>query len=363
MKKIVQILLISLLAIQSIFSQPSQADLQRQLDELKFRIKTLESENETIKTAAISRDSADYCSMRSEIFTAFSNLPQLDFDFKSTTDKISVTSIFTKLMQACNPTSDILGFRFADIIFTSAERNFLPALKDERDRRRFSHIMCKIIDNPIVSSLANSNPITSVVAAIISTIAGFTTSQVDVEKDGGRIKDVSLEQKDAFDNHCIMAFREELQVYIDFYDAMLKVSKNYQDGLTELEEKYAFLIQSVNDYKTGLYHEIRADEFNILLKLAVLLPDPATIKVDYDQLLTDAAIRKCLEIAGNYPGLKSSVTAFKQEYNDLLLNFLTGYRAILETSASFPDQNIDQSKTQQLIADINDFIGKQMNNE
>ena len=118
-------------------SQPGASDLQKQVDELRSRVKTLEKENEVLKAEDWSNDSAEYHVLRSEIFEAVTNIPQLDFDFKNTADKIAVTGLFTKLMQANNPTSDILGFRFTEIIFSASEKHFKEVLKDERDKKRF----------------------------------------------------------------------------------------------------------------------------------------------------------------------------------------------------------------------------------
>jgi hypothetical protein len=246
-------------------AQPGTIELQKQLDDLRSRIRSLEKENDQLKTGNRTGDSAEYASIRAEIFEAITNIPQLDFNFTNTTDKIAVTGLFTRLMQANNPSSDILGFRFSEIIFSACEKHFKDVLKDEKDKKRFSLVIGKIIDNPVVSSLANTNPVTSVVAAIISTIAGFTTNKVELEKEGGKIKDVSVEQQDAFENRNLAGFRKELQVYIDFYDALIVASSLYLKGLDDLKGKYANLANSVEDYKTSFYHELGLDEDNYLI--------------------------------------------------------------------------------------------------
>jgi hypothetical protein len=343
-------------------SQPG-AEMQKQLDELRSRIKSLEKENDILKDENRSNDSAVYCALRSEIFEAFTNMPQLDFDFKSTTDKIAVTGLFTKLMQANNPTSDILGFRFSEIIFSASEKHFKEVLKNEPDKKRFSQVISKIIDNPVVSSLANTNPVTSVVAAIISSIAGFTTSRVNLDKEGGRIKDVSIDQQDAFDNRSISAFRTELQVYIDFYDALIMASTEYLNGLEALNRKYAYLILSVKDYKTELYTDLDVKESNLLIKLSKLLPDPAIKGLDYNAVIHDPKIQKSLHLARKYPVLHQEVSDFKKEYNTLLFNFLSDYINTLKTAGDFPEGNIDKTKTGNLIKDIESFINSQKSKE
>jgi hypothetical protein len=344
-------------------SQPGAADLQRQLDELRSRIKTLEKEKEELESENRSNDSVTYCILRSEIFKAFTNVTQLDFDFKNTAEKIAVTGLFTKLMQANNPTSEILGFRFTEIIFSASEKHFTQALKNERDKKRFSQVVSKIIDNPVVSSLANTNPVTSVVAAVISIAAGFTTSRAEVEKEGGRIKDVTVEQQDAFENRGISAFRNELKVYIDFYDALIIASNMYLEGLEELNGKYAYLILSVVDYKTELYLELGFKESNLLMQLAKLLPDHSGKGINYSDIIHDQKIQRSQVLARKFPVLQQAVSSFKKEYNTLLFNFLSDYIYTLKTARDFPDGDIDKSRTDALITDIETFISSQKSKE
>jgi hypothetical protein len=353
-----------LLIISSkLYCQPAGNDLQKQMDDLRARIKSLEKENELLIAENRTDDSLVYCVLREEIFEAFINLPQLDFDFKRTSEKIAVTGLFTKLMQANNPSSDILGFRFTEVVFSSSERHLCNTLKDERDKKRFTQVIGKIIDNPVVTSLANTNPVTSVVAAIISTIAGFTTSRVDIEKDGGKIQEISVTQEDAFDQKSIAAFRSELQVYIDFYDALIIASSEYLEGLDQLEAKYAYLVQSVNDYKSELYSIFDNNDNNLISVLSKLLPDPAIKTIDYQTFSNDPAIRKSQLMARKFPVLQQAVNDFKKDYNVLLFKYLDTCIKTLRMADKFPDSDIDRSKTEALIADIEAFIISQKSNE
>jgi len=359
------VLITSLLLLITPFllSQPGAADLQKQIDELRSRIKTLEKENDVLKSESRSNDSISYCILRSEIFEAFTNVSQLDFNFKNTADKIAVTGLFTKLMQANNPTSDILGFRFTEIIYSSSEKHFKNVLKDEKDKKRFSQVVTKIIDNPVVSTLASTNPVTSVMASIISVIAGFTTSQAEVEKEGGRIKNVTVEQQDAFDNRGISAFRNDLKIYVDFYDALIISSRDYLDGLNALDRKYSYLIQSVTNYKTELYAGLDFTESKLLIQLANLLPDPAAEGINFIEIIYAPKIQKSQLLARKYPVLQQAVISFKKEYNTLLYNFLSDYIKTLKTAKDFPDGDIDKTKTEELINDIETFINSQKSQE
>ncbi len=353
--------MVQLICIPAIISaQPTTADLQKQVNELRSKLKSLEKENASLMAQNRSDDSLRYCTLRNEIYDAFSNLPQLDFDFKNTSDQIEVTGLFTKLLQANNPTSDILGFRFTDIVFSACEQHFLYALKSEHDRRRFSQVISKIIDNPVISTLANTNPITSVVAAIISTVAGFTTSRVEIDKEGGKVQDVKVSQVDAFDQRNMAAFRNDLQVYIDFYDALIMASSAYLSGLEELGSKYEFLVSSVNNFKSDLYQTIEIQGNNHILTLSKILPDPTNNEIDYSRIFNDPGIQRCLHLARKFPALQQSVSDFKKDYQSLITKYLESYAGILKTALDFPDTDIDKSKTGELLADIREYIDKKI---
>jgi hypothetical protein len=341
-----------------ILCQPG-LDFQKQIDELQIRLKQLEKENQMLRLSSRSADSLLYCSIRLEIFEAFTHIRQLEFDFKNTTEKIAVTGLFTKLIQASNPASDILGFRFTDLVLKAAEKHFKSELNNEADQNRFSQVILKIINNPLVSVLTSSNPLTSLVSAIISTVVGFTTSEVNVEKEGGRIKEVDMTQHDAFDSESIAGFREDLQVYITFYDNLIIATDRYLSGLDYLESKYSFLISSLTGYKKDLYSFLGTDDGNQLISLTLLLPEPGRGDFNFGGFLTDPEIRSCLATARKYPLLEQSVSEYKKEYNHLLFEFLSDHITTLRSAAGFPDEAMDKAKTEILISEIESFIRDQ----
>lgn len=338
-------------------------DLKRQVEDLNAKVKTLENACRSIRAERRSADSLTYYVYRLEIFEAFSNVSKLGFDFRNTTDKIAITGLFTRLMQANNPTSDILGFRFTDLVFAAADKHFKKELGSEADKKRFSQVVSKIIGSPVVSSLANSNPFTSVVSSIITTAIGFTSSQVNLDKEGGRIRNIAVEQYDPFDQDCISAFRTDLQVYIAFYDELIIASQKYLTGLDNLNDKYSYLMQSVQRYKDELFSGLECKEANPLISLTLSLPEPDRAEIDYNQLINDAGIRRILSAARKYPMLKQSVSDFKKEYNLLLFNFLNSYKLTLEKAMKFPDQVIDKQGTEQLVRDIETFVLNQKRTE
>ena len=161
----------------------------------------------------------------------------------------------------------------------------------------------------------------------------------------------------------IAAFRNELQVYIDFYDALIIASKEYLEGLNQLDRKYSYLIQSVTDYKYELYNGLDFNESKMLMQLAKLLPDASAKGFNFSEIIHDPKIQKSQQLARKYPILKQAVISFKKEYNTLLFNFLSEYIKILKTAKDFPGSDIDKTKTDKLVNDIESFINSQKSKE
>jgi len=348
-----------LLSLAAFVSGQQGTDMQRQFEELKTRIKTLEIENQVIRAEQRAADSISYSNIRLEIFEAYSNISQLGFDFRNTIDKIAVTGLFTRLMQANNPASDVLGFRFTDVVMSAADKHFMHQLKKETDRKRFSQAIGNIISNPVVSTLAHSNPISSVVSSLITVIVGFTTSSVNANKDNNRARDLSVEQSTPFNEKEIAAFRKELEIYINFYDELISISDHYLKGIENLNDKYAFLVQSVTSYKAELYTQTESQENNPLISLTLSLPEPDRAGVDFGSMLNDPSVRQTLQAARKFPLLKQSVEYFKTEYYSLLFHFLTSYSQTLEKAKTFPGHSVDSSKIDALSREIESFITAQ----
>jgi hypothetical protein len=324
---------------------------------------TMQAENQSLKTQMRVKDSMAYVEMRREIFEAFNHVSKINFDFLNTSGKIAVTGLFTKLLQANNPTSDVLGFRFSETIITASEKCFRGELKTESERLRFGQMITKLVNNPVVSSIANSNPITSVTAAIISSVAGFSTTTLSVEKNGNKIKDVSAQTTDAFGQKNIEAFKAELQPYIQFYDALNIASNKYLFNIEQVKNKYTYLRNNVETYKYQLSSSLQINDSNMLIRLASLLPDPATKNIDFYKYLKDPRVVQCAGIAGKLPVLEQSVKDFQKEYNQILLAFLNDYVTALQSASKLPAVSVDHLKINALISDIQLFINKEIQTE
>lgn len=357
------LILLLILLEQGLFCQNGNIQLQKQIDELHSLCQSIQTENNALKSQVRAQDSLIYSRLRMEIFEAFNNARKINFDFLNTTDKIAVTGLFTKLLQANNPTSDILGFRFNETVLKATEKCFRNELHTEKEKLRFSQVMAKLVNNPVVSTLVNTNPITSVTAAIINTVAGYSSTSVEVEKSGNRIRDISTNTVDAFSQKNIESFRNELQPYINFYDALNIASTKYMAELDHINQKYTYLKDKVEQYKLELYSSLSISDTNTLIKLTTLLPDPARKSTDYQKFLKDPGILRCESTASRLPVLEQAVKDFRREYDQSLLTFLLEYTTALNSAKKLPATSLDQTKIEGMIRDIEFFIKKEIHSE
>jgi len=348
----------SIFALTDAEGQSTPVPIQKKINDLTILCHSIQSENIRLKSQIRSRDSMTYTQMRNNIFEAFTIVSQLSSDYTVTSDKIAVTGLFTKLMQANNPTSDILGFRFSETIIKASEKHLKNELTSEHEKSRFSQIIAKIVNNPVISSMSGFNPITAVTSAIISSVAGFSSTTVEAVKDGNKVRDVNYTTIDAFSQQNIEAFREELQPFIDFYDALNVASLKYISGIDNLNLRYTFLISQVELYKTELYASIGCNDNSTFYQLSRMLPDPVIQEIDYQGFISDKSIQLCDGIALKIPGLNQTVQDYKREYNLLLKSLLDEYIKALLSARKFAPESIDKKKIDALISDIELFIKK-----
>ncbi|MDI9857959.1 hypothetical protein [Flectobacillus roseus] len=347
-------------------AQTQMDTILSELSLLKKKTSLLEAGNLEFRRDIRKSDSIKYSSIRNQIFEAYTKSKDLDFDFKQVSDKIVITGLLTKLMDANNPVSDILGFKFTEVVVKASEKHLLSELPKE-EKPRFWSIVNKIIENPIVSSILKSNPLTTTVSSVVNSIANFTSTKVITTNSDGKvktIKDLVADTKDVFDQKKISLFKDELQPYIDFYDEMILSSERYLQGLNELNKKYSYLNKNTKTFNKDLIDNLGIkNQVNPLIELTTILPQ-ANIDTKYQDLVNLETIQNGLEVAKKLPVIQQSVNDFKKDYNTLLSDFLSSYVRIFQKAKSFPKSSIDNRKIDGLIAEVEAFkLTLQVNKE
>ena len=328
----------------------------RHTKDILQRIEWIEKENTSLKSLLRSRDSLRYSEVRNDILKAYAMLPLLQSDFHATADKIAVTSLFTKLIQANNPTSDILGFRFSDVIYTTCEKHFLNKIRNEKEKKRFGQIIQKIIQNPIFSSLLNSTPVTSIIGSIISVIASFSSPSLEISKNGNRVDNVEISQHDVFNQEDIESFKQDLQVYIDFYEALSQASGQYIAGIASLDLRKEELQQRISNTKTALNVSLASTCGPPDTSLIRLLPDPRLVTTDFLKYLYEPWVQQAYKEALKISGLQGAVSDYKKDYQKLLMRYLERFLEILQMTRGFPGEVAENDRLDALKKDIREYM-------
>jgi len=329
---------------------------QTDIDLVKRDFQLMQEQLQFLKKEIVLKDSAEYIKTKYSILNAIENGPKLVFDFTKITERINVAGLFSKLNKANSPASDILGVSFVDVVSRAAETHFILALPPE-DKPRFADILNKIIKNPIVSSVLNSNPVTSVVASITNVAAGFFSSSA-IGRSG---RDVKIETKNLLEQKNLEDFNKELSPYISFYDNMIKSTDKYLMGVNQLNNKYSYLKDTVNNYNAKLYKTL-----NIIKNNGIPLTTQAEAEfkltsdkynnLDYQKNLQKASISSAKNIADNYKVIEVQVNNFKGDYNELLKTYLRETSQLLSGAKYMTlSKGFNPNQIEALIVDIDSF--------
>jgi hypothetical protein len=117
------------------------------------------------------------------------------------------------LQKIISPTNSWLGTSFSEVVLKNAANILKPALSNNK-RSKFEKIMELVVKNPLVSTLASSNPITSMARDIIS--------QAITVSDGEIAPNVLTE------------FRDALTPQLNFYSEIDNVMNNLDAQMTTI---------------------------------------------------------------------------------------------------------------------------------
>ena len=331
---------------------------QSETDLTNAKLKEIQEQFLSLKSDIAYQDSIEFINTKYSILKAIQDGPKLEFDFTKVTDRIRVVGLMSKLNKANNPASDILGVSFVDVVTKAAETHFTKELPD-REKPRFVDIVNKIIKNPIVSSVLNSNPVTSVVSSITNAAAGFFSTNVF----GERVRELTVETKNLFDQKKLEAFNKELSPYISFYDNMIKTTDKYLIGVDQLKNKYSYLNDNVKNYNMSLLNSLNIKKGS---------SSPLSVQVDaefkltfdkygfceYQKVLKRDNVSSAKNIANNYKVIEIQVQNFKSDYNELLKNYLNETVVLLNGAKTITlSKGFSPDKIDDLINDIALFTG------
>ncbi len=318
------------------------------LEEIQQQNKSIEAENNQFKRIFYVQDSIAYSTSFNNLAFALENGDVLEKDFETAINDITKDPILVKLMEANNPNSDVLGFKFKEVILEASKNSFTKGLREKNEVVRWTNIVDKVINNDVVKSILQTNPITNVVSSIVSLAANFsTTTQV-----GKKV----IETRDAFQQEQINEFISEMKPYIEFYDRLLLTGNLYLLEVDRIKEKYSYLNQSANEFNQNL---LKTLDFKISPRKSLNVQLQELYKYEYDkngqekfgEVLKRKRIVAATEHIADFHVLKEDVNDLQKEYNIALIRFLDNYSTHLSEAKEFK-KDMDQKKVNALLKDI-----------
>lgn len=302
--------------------------------QLEEKLNRLVAENEQLKKRQLASTKKEWAKFKNSIIDVVIDGDKFEGDFESFKNSVEQSLVFSKLLEANNPCSNVLGFTFTDIIRRLAIANFKHALP-AGVRPRFEEDIAEAIDNPIWGIILKSNPVTMLVTNVVDKIAGFI-KKIKIRRETV----VSIDR--AYDKVRFERFMKDLQPYIQFYDELVRATKEYQLKVNELVNRKGELKARMHNYHGNFLTTLGVQATN-----GSLLNNEVNAKLNpveeeetaYLAILSNEDFIKAHKIAEKFPVLKTNVLQYKLEFYNVLNTFLDQNISALEAAKSFKNNN------------------------
>lgn len=323
-------------------------ELQKQLEELRNQISGLLVENKNFRDDEIARQRTSF----EQIYFAITSVAEkgdlVQFKFDSVIKGIKADQLMIKLSEVNNPSASVLGFNFFAVINKACEEHLLSELPEEQ-KVTFREFINRIVNNPIIKAVLNSNPVTKMVSSVIDRVDTFMSTEV--AKKG---KEIVTKMKHVIQEKKVTNFYNSLKKYIDFYDALLEASSQYKTAVENVLIKYKGLQNEYSGYYNKFIETLGLDknkdlvpQLNTMFKIHVVHTSQ-----NYSEIIENEKIKAGFELADKFKIFQQTVALIKADYNAVLIKYLEANALALETSKSFSDDSIDKSETTKIIAEI-----------
>lgn len=346
------------LIVATMFSCLLSSDLvfaaDDEINQLKMAIAELKKTNDALEKSRTDEAKVRFEGVKKSIYTAVQNYPLLQAEYIEASKGNAIAGLLVRLGNATNPSSDVLGRKFKDIVIQSAESSFQSIRNNTTSWERFTNIVEKLMDNPLVASAISSNPISSVVGSIVQTAASYSEASINTARTRVKTTDVINASE-------LNAFTTSIAPYTDFYDKVSAAASKYRFEKSALDKKYSAIAVSITKHSDDLISGLQLKPENSHGPRSLQL-NPLFSKIsetsnfaDIENILSDPRVKKGYEESLNYSGLALSVEQFKFEYSAVLNAYLEAYKQGLVSLLAVHDLKFDKKNIEGLIDEIKAF--------
>lgn len=322
-------------------------ELEQKLAELESQLAQILAENKQFKAHEFRMVKKAYEEMIEIISLAVEQGDKLESDYKNLQKAMEQDSLLISLTEVNNPTSNILGFRFTDVISKAVENHFTKNISDKEVKEKFGDVVKRIVENPVFAAILTSNPVTGLVYRVIDKITDFSTNN----SLGINLRRWNEQTKVVFQDDKLEAFYNEMTKYIDFYDALIKAAEKYLQSVEQLRQKNQSLKGVLEDYYTDLLKSlgvVSSTGRSNWRQIEEILKPQIDSTAGYSGVMEKANVMAAYKKAQGFTDLKERYENLHADYNNILSQFFEAYLNAFINAKSLGKDDFDSKKLSDL---------------
>ncbi|MGM5470344.1 hypothetical protein ACS386_08700 [Flavobacteriaceae bacterium LMO-SS05] len=250
------------------------------------------------------------------------------------------------LISVNNPESEVLGFKFSDIVLKSVTKR-LDSVDDLKgnDKTLFTQGITKLVNG--ISSLINP---TNLIGSAITFISSFVPSRIQTAL------------KDPLGKDFIDKFKEDQKPYILYYSTLDRYNGIFNEDLYNLDSKHSNLKRDINNYIRNYVTEIHIDlNQPITSQVNTIFEFSNSGKTTFNHAAynSKSEINKVIQSLPELKLLVSKLNDYYEDYNRIILQNFSRNIQLLESAKELPDAKV--SSIQKLEAALSELLNGKSN--
>lgn len=196
---------------------------------------------ESIETQLDQLEREELNQLASRIELEYGLIFGLESSAQNLLEKVHTIQSYSLLAQVNNPSSDILGFCFIDVMVIKLEETLVVP---EKEKSRFNNGIQNILTSfkTIGPILSTASPTVSLLSTVVGSISTFSTDRGFKDKK-------SESSSPLFDRNQIERFSLEMKPYIMFYEELNRTNLSLQQELEEQAKRIMSLQNKIQKSK------------------------------------------------------------------------------------------------------------------
>lgn len=308
------------------------------IDSLKIHLKYLKDWKKDISL----NETTNYNNNYNNVVNALNIINEVNKTYDALYKDRKTAEAYNILISVNNPESDVLGFKFSDIVLKNVTKKLDNAedLKS-KDKTLFTLGITKLVNG--ISSLINP---TSLIGSTINFISSFVPNRVQTAL------------KDPLGKDFIDSFKEDLKPYLLYYSTLDRYNGIFNEDLYNLDSKHSNLKRDINNYIRTYVTDINVDlnqpiaaQVNTIFDFA----NSGRTTFDHSKINSKDEIKRIVQSLPELKSLVSELNDYYEDYNRIILQNFNRNIQLLESAKDLPDAKDDSiTKLETTLSELKD---------